>query len=281
MAIALKQSPKKKSTDYGRSIRKKTTLILIITKKNIERGICVHLLWMNSKSSARTTIMRLYGRLLLTINGLLYLFGETAIKTNHKSQINMKIQARLGTFETNSSTQHTLCIVKPDKDILKSSAFYALLPDRVNVPCFDGEDAVEELYKLEYELDGSNLGDLPLDKRVTLLVASVLNLGADSLAETMASVQEILGKIGVELFIDWEAVQRLCRGYYLDGAFNLLNQMNREETEAFLLADDCQYACWCDECSNSEPKEYSDLMERVASLGEECPDNIVVMHERC
>ena len=193
----------------------------------------------------------------------------------------MKIQARIGAFETNSSTNHTLCIVKPDADKLKSSAFYAMLPNRITVPCFDGEDAVEELYKLEYELNGSNLGDLPLDKRVTLLVASALNLGADNLAETMAAIQEILGKIGVELFIDWAAVSRLCRGYYQDGAFNLLSQLNQEETEAFLLADDCQYAIWCDECSGQEHKEYSDLMERIASLREECPDNIVVMHERC
>lgn len=193
----------------------------------------------------------------------------------------MKIQARIGAFETNSSTNHTLCIVKPDADKLKSSAFFAMLPDRITVPCFDGEDAVEELYKLEYGLDGSNLGDLSLDKKVTLLVASVLNLGADNFAETMASVQEILGKIGVELFIYWEAVQMLCRGYYLDGAFNLLNQMNREETEAFLLADDCQYANWCDECSGEEPEEYADLMDRIAVLGKERPDDIIVLHERC
>ena len=193
----------------------------------------------------------------------------------------MKIQARRGTFETNSSTQHTLCIVKPDKDILKSSAFYALLPDRVTVPCFDGEDAVEELYKFEYELDGSNLGDLPLDKKVTLLVASALNLGADNLAETMAAVQEILGKIGVEIFIDWTAMSRLCRGYYQDGVFNLLNEMNLEEMEAFLLADDCQYANWCDECSGDEPEEYADLMDRIAVLRKERPDDIIVLHERC
>lgn len=193
----------------------------------------------------------------------------------------MKIQARIGAFETNSSTNHTLCIVKPDASKLKSSAFFAVLPDRITVPCFDGEDAVEELYKFEYEMDRSNLGDLPLDKRVTLLVASALNLGADNLAETMAAVQEILGKIGVDLFIDWAAVSRLCRGYYQDGVFNLLNQMNQEETEAFLLTDDCQYANWCDECSGEEPEEYADLMDRIAVLRKERPDDIVVMHERC
>lgn len=193
----------------------------------------------------------------------------------------MKIQARIGTFETNSSTNHTLCIIKPDANKLKSSAFFAMLPDRVTVPCFDGEDAVEELYKFEYEMDGSNLGDLPLDKRVTLIVASALNLGADNLAETMAAVQETLGKIGVDLFIDWEAMHRLCRGYYQDGVFNLLNQMNQEETEAFLLADDCQYANWCDECSGEEPEEYADLMDRIAVLRKERPDDTIVLHERC
>ena len=193
----------------------------------------------------------------------------------------MKIQARIGAFETNSSTNHTLCIVKPDANKLHSSAFFATLPDSITVPCFNGEDAIEELYKLEDEMNRINLGDLPLDKRVTLLVASVLNSGASNLAETRDSVQEVLGKIGVSLFIDWAAVSRLCRGYYQDGAFNLLNGMNREEIEAFLLADDCQYACWCDEGCCPPPDEYSDLIDKIESLSKERQDDIIVLNNRC
>ena len=193
----------------------------------------------------------------------------------------MKIQARRGTFETNSSTQHTLCIVKPDKDILKSSAFYAMLPDRVTIPCYTGEDAVEDLYNLEYGLDHKEVGDIPMDERVTLLVASSLNNGADDFIETMEAIQEILGKIGVEIFVDWAAVSRLCRGYYQDGAFGMLNQLNRDQMEAVLLTDDCQYACWCDECCGEEPKEYADLMDRIEMLRKERPDDIIVLHDRC
>lgn len=193
----------------------------------------------------------------------------------------MKIQARIGAFETNSSTNHTLCIVKPGAEKRLDDSFHEKVPQTVNIPCFTGEDAIKKLDELEYAISGKNLGDLSLDAKVTLVIASSLDSKASDFIEKISIVQEILENNGIGLSINWNALEQLCQAYWDDGISCILDEMNRDELAAFLFSDDARYALWCDEGCCPPPDEYSELIDKIESLSKERPDDIIVLNNRC
>ena len=193
----------------------------------------------------------------------------------------MKIQARIGVFETNSSTNHTLCIVRPGAEKSLDDYFHEKVPRTVNFPCFTGEDAIKKLDELKYTIDGKNLGDLSLDAKVTLILSSSLDWRASDFIEKVTFVQDILESKGIDLRINWNTLEQLCQAYWDDGISCVLDKMDRDEIEAFLFSDDARYALWCDEGCCPPSKEYSDLIDKIELLSKERPDDIIVLNNRC
>lgn len=194
----------------------------------------------------------------------------------------MKTKVRKGTFETNSSTQHTLCIVKQrdDKTFQESMFRDECFADRVTVPCFFGENSMQEFCEFSENLDGTNIGELSLSEKVTLLIASNFSSGVNNFLETLEVLQDVLSTHGIDLFIDWKAVSRISQGYYQYGIFEVLCRLAADEIEDFLFSDDCQYASWSDDCGE-EPEEHAALLERIRELKRNDPDRLIVLHERC
>lgn len=199
----------------------------------------------------------------------------------NKLQINMKIQARISAFETNSSTNHTLCIVKPDG--IPAAELYASVPDEITIPCFTGADAVERLDEIERNLSKQPVSSLPFGVKVTLLAISfAFSYDTHEFIGFMLLVQNILEEFGVKYEIDWRAMFDIVdhRQYAYDFC-ELFSELSEEEARAFILSSDCRYAVWCDECCREMPDEYSAVVNHVEELRKTDPDGFYVINERC
>jgi len=192
----------------------------------------------------------------------------------------MKIQVRQSVFETNSSTQHTLCIVRPDESRIKSSGFYAELPDKVVVDIND-----PEYFKQLHYQDGLDFDNLSLEDKVTILILSASSeYQSTEFIYMVSMIQEALYKYGVDLEINYkklyDAIDKY--GWYYDSFGFINSNINEDNIEAFLFSIDCKYASYCDECSEEPTDEYNKLIDHIRELEKTTNEkDILIYNDRC
>ena len=176
----------------------------------------------------------------------------------------MKVQIRQGVFETNSSTQHTLCIVKCNTDRLQSQEFRASLPKKITAP------DITNLKKYEdFAYDIPHIDNLTLEEKVNILVLTLLGTNdTENFLGGMLAIQDILKEFGVELMINFRALYEISGSYWWqDGIYRLIDEeFSNEYIKDFLFSTDAGYACYCDECCSEPDEGYQDLIAHMEDL---------------
>jgi len=193
----------------------------------------------------------------------------------------MKVQIRQGVFETNSSTQHTLCIVKCDEKRFKSSAFYVSLPKKIMTPT---PGNIKKYEDFAYNIP--HIDNLTLEEKVNILILSLLGSGSiENFLGGMLYIQDILKEFGVELVIDFGTLYDVSEGYWWqDGIYRLMDEkFSNEYIKDFLFSTDAGYASYCDECCSEPDEEYQDLIDHMEDLLKNGTpeEDILVFHNRC
>lgn len=158
----------------------------------------------------------------------------------------MKRQIRKGVFETNSSTQHAICI-KRVEDPEKIIALLKEQGDVFTVPSNDSVSWYDNLTrKSVIDLSGFNF----IEKLDILVASSLANYERDGFLGSLSMIQEALAESGVKLIVDFEKLLKLHDNYYWDdGLYGSVNDMiGRSNIFDFLFSDDCVHTSWCDEC---------------------------------
>ena len=194
----------------------------------------------------------------------------------------MRIQVRRGAFETNSSTNHTLCIVKPDENRLKSEEFLASLPEKIAVPCFSKDEVIDKLNEIAVHLDDKPISDLPHDVRATIMaVAAITSSETYVFLGKLLDIKKALAEVGVEMEVDLDALCYISdNNYFSYDEWEILKELDEKETRALLFSDECRYACWSDDCCASDDL-YDALQDRIYELSKTRPNDFYVFHERC
>lgn len=193
----------------------------------------------------------------------------------------MKIQIRQGVFETNSSTQHTLCIVKCNKDRLQSQEFRANLPKKIIAP------DITNLKKYEdFSYDIPHINSLTLEEKANILILSLMGSNStDIFLGGMLAIQDALKEFDVELAINFRALYDISGSYWWqDGIYRLIDEeFSNEYIKDFLFSEDAGYASYCDECCSKPDQKYEDLINHCSELlNLGVPDeDILVFHNRC
>ena len=193
----------------------------------------------------------------------------------------MKIQIRQGVFETNSSTQHTLCIVKCDEKRFKSSAFQVSLPKKIMTP------TSEDLKKYEeFTHDIPHIDNLTLEEKVNILIISSLNsYDIPGFLNIIMFLQDTLKEFGIELCVDFQTLCDISESYwYQDGIYGLIDEkLSSEYIKDFLFSTDAGYASYCDECCSEPDEEYQNLIDHMEDLLKNGTpeEDILVFHNRC
>lgn len=193
----------------------------------------------------------------------------------------MKVQIRQGVFETNSSTQHTLCIVKCDDKHIQSPEFRASLPKKIITP------DITNLKKYEdFAYDIPHIDNLTLEEKVNILVISLLGwFNVGEFIDGILILQDTLKKFGVELEINFRALQKIFNEYWWQcGIYKLINdQFTFENVKDFLFSTNAGYASYCDEGGMELDQEYEDLINRMEDLLKNGTpeEDILVFHNRC
>jgi len=188
----------------------------------------------------------------------------------------MKIQIRQSVFETNSSTQHTLCIKKNSnfKNVInniksKNNVF--------SVPSIDDKSWYETLsYK-----DVVEISKLNFIEKLNVLVASTLaNYDRNSFLESLSMIQKTLSNIGIELSIDFEKLLNLNNNYYWEeGLYESVNTMISGDTLLdFLFSEDCVHTSFCDECCGEPTEEIESVWKRFNNISK--TDKIIFSDRR-
>ncbi len=193
----------------------------------------------------------------------------------------MKVQIRQGVFETNSSTQHTLCVVKCDEKRFKSSAFWASLPRKIVVP---GPNDLKKYEGFAYDIP--HIDNLTLEEKVNILIISSLNsYSVPNFLNTIMFLQDALKKFEIELCIDFQALCDISESYwYQDGIYRLIDEkFPSEYIKDFLFSADAGYASYCDEGCMKPGQEYNDLINHMGDLLKNGTpeEDILVFHNRC
>lgn len=193
----------------------------------------------------------------------------------------MKIQIRQGVFETNSSTQHTLCIVRCDDKHIQSPEFRASLPKKIIAPDITNITKYED-----FAYDIPHIDNLTLEEKVNILVISLLGwFNVGEFIDGILILQDTLKKFGVELEINFRALQKIFNEYWWQcGIYKLINdQFTFENVKDFLFSTDAGYASYCDECCSEPDEEYQDLIDRMGDLLKNGTpeEDILVFHNRC
>jgi len=192
----------------------------------------------------------------------------------------MKVQIRQGVFETNSSTQHTLCIVRCDEKRFKSSVFHASLPKKIATP------TSEDLKKYEdFAYNIPHIDNLTLEEKVNILIISSLNsYDIPGFLNTIMLLQDTLKEFGIELCVDFQTLCDISESYwYQDGIYRLIDEkLSSEYIKDFLFSADVGYASYRDECCPEPDKEYQDLIDHMGGLLKNgTPEkDILVFHDR-
>ena len=181
----------------------------------------------------------------------------------------MKTQIRYCTFETNSSTNHTLCIAKQDK----VPEYYK---GAISIPSIT-EENLSEYERMGY--DDSILSDYNLETRVNLVVLSTMSDDTGSFIFVMKKLSNILTAVGYHVNIDWDSLFLIsdCGIYWGYGLFDIMKGMSDDEISHFLFSDDVRYAAYCDECCSAPSKEYEDLMNHIEELDSK---KTIIFHDR-
>lgn len=188
----------------------------------------------------------------------------------------MKIQVRQNVFETNSSTQHTLCIKKSNGDFLNALKKVNEIGKGFTVP---SNDTISWYEQFSYK-DVVGLSDLSLVERLDILVASTLaNYDRDSFLESLSMIQKFLSDIGMEMNVDFEKLYNLQNGYYWDdGLYASVNDMiSSENIYDFLFSEDCVHTSFCDECCGEPSESVESVWERFDNMPK---DGKIVLRER-
>ena len=193
----------------------------------------------------------------------------------------MKIQVRQGVFETNSSTQHTLCIVKCDDKHIQSLEFRASLPKKIIAPDITNLTKYEDF---AYEIP--HINNLTLEEKVNILILALLGTNSiENFLEGMLTIQDILKEFDVELMINFRALYDIGGSYWWqDGIYRLIDEeFSNEYIKDFLFSTDAGYASYCDECCSEPDEEYQDLMDHMRGLLKTGTpeEDILVFHNRC
>lgn len=188
----------------------------------------------------------------------------------------MKRQIRQSVFETNSSTQHSLCIKKNSnlKNVIDS---IKAENNVITVPSIDDKSWYETIaYK-----DVVEISKLSFIEKMNVLVASTLaNYDRDGFLESLSMIQKTLSDIGLEIVIDFGKFSNLNSNYYWsDGLYESINDMLNSETLLdFLFSEDCVHTSFCDECCGEPTEEIEAVWERFDNMSKE--DKIVFTDRR-
>lgn len=189
----------------------------------------------------------------------------------------MRLQIRRSTFETNSSTNHTLAIRRTDNsaaDKLDRSRIWT-----VSV----GSEPFSEIEKI-IDHPVVNLGELTLETKLNILFwAAVSNCSTSDMLSAIDIIDRAAAKIGVKLEFSFsEAIKAVNEEYLPD--YGVLAMAGSElvfyeerDIIDFLLSEDVWYTCWCDECCGEPSEEIEEIEARIESIPE---DKRLVLRER-
>lgn len=178
----------------------------------------------------------------------------------------MKIQKRISVFETNSSTNHTLCIVRPDKG---KTAVHS--GTEITIPNFDPEDKKQlEFYEdFGWKCQESSISEYDLETKLTVLaLAGLNNYDTYNFIGFMLKIQEVMTELGIHLTVDYKKLYKLADHYlYQDGIYQFIGDaLSNDNIRDFLLSDDVRYASYCDEGCAEPDDEYEALENHIHEL---------------
>lgn len=193
----------------------------------------------------------------------------------------MKVQIRRHVFETNSSTNHTLCMTKAHEfadTLLKLMKKDDEEHTVISVPDMTAIDF--EFYKdLRYK-SIINISDLNFIERLNIVVISALSCYETSeFLGTFVILNEVLADFGIVLDIDFNKLYELSTGeYWHEGIYDTIQSLcSKEDIKHFLFSNDCHYTEWCDECSEEPCEEIEKIEDRFMSMDE---DQRIILRER-
>ena len=188
----------------------------------------------------------------------------------------MKRQIRQSVFETNSSTQHSLCI-KKNSNIKNAIDSIKAENNVITVPSIDDRSWYETMaYK-----DVVEISKFSFIEKMNVLVASTLaNYDREGFLESLSIIQKTLSNVGIELSIDFEKLLNLNSNYYWEyGLYESVNTMvSGDILLDFLFSEDCVHTSFCDECCGEPTKEIEVVWERFDNMSKE--DKIVFYDRR-
>ena len=187
----------------------------------------------------------------------------------------MKIQARRNVFETNSSTQHTLCIKKADG----FEGFVSSLKEQggvFTIPSNGSKSWYEEFtYKSIVDISGFSFKE----KLDILVVSTLANYELDGFLESISMIQNSLSELGIKVIVDFGKLVELHDNYYWDDGLygSISNMIGKDNILDFLFSNDCAYTKWCDECCGEPGEDIEAVWKRFNDIPKE---DKTVLYER-
>ena len=186
----------------------------------------------------------------------------------------MQRQIRRSAFETNSSSNHTLSILKKEID-----QFY--VKDKLNELTVGGvlylattkpQDIIDMTWK-----DPLYLHKTDLRTKIDLLVYSAI--GENSASDFLKMMNEIVKSLEkyVVVNVNYDNLLEASELYTGDGLFLLASSILYNETDImnFLFSDESYYTCWCDEGCMGPSEETEQIENKMYGR-----DDVIYIHER-
>lgn len=187
----------------------------------------------------------------------------------------MKRQIRRGVFETNSSTQHTLVLLKSNETDIFWKKLKAEHPNLVV-----GVTSLERIYNISDPFV-VELGKLTLQEKIDVLFYSTMCDSTANFFSNMSIFKQLFDEHGIKIDILFDKVTEYLDEYYWtlsDGMIRFINESvtTKEDFEQLLVSDSCWYTSYADDCMD-EPEEISKLYESLENVPD---DDILVAHGR-
>ncbi len=189
----------------------------------------------------------------------------------------MKQQIRRNVFETNSSTQHTLTLIK-SKTIDSTWEKFK----KENPSIVVGLTLLEKVYNLSDPFV-VEMGKLSLQEKIDLLFYSTMcSYDTMSFVKNIGHLMKFFKEEGIQVRVMFDNIMDQCDEYgwifETESMPRFINDNNtsKDEIKQFIVSNECWYTSYADDCMD-EPKEITNLFEQLKNIPEE---DVLFAHDR-